>query len=85
MGKMRLEKKTEIAWVSLDKVHLKPDADLSGRVFFEGDREQILKSLSRLQANPKIPILDYITRLQTVNSLIFALKTNARSEAIQKL
>lgn len=74
---MRLEKPTEIAWASLQKVHLTPDVDPAGRVFLEGNREQIMKALALLQTNPEVPILDYINRLQTIKGIIFTLKNNA--------
>lgn len=79
-GRLKVEKATEAAFISLEKVHLVPGVGESGRVYLEGDREQIMQALSRLQSNPKVPILDYITRLQTIKGIIFTLKNNARAE-----
>lgn len=68
-----MEKATLVAFCSLRKLHVTPFKKLNGRVAFrvKGD---VTKILADLQTNPKINILDFLTRLEAVRTNIFALK-----------
>jgi hypothetical protein len=73
-----MEKATQVAFCSLKKLHITPFVKPDGRVAFRivGNVSEVL---GELQTNPRVRILDYLQRLESVRSLIFSLKVNHRS------
>ena len=68
-----MEKATQVAFCSLKKLHVTPFVKPDGRVAFH-IKGNVSEVLSELQANPRIRLLDYIQRLDTIRSFIFTLK-----------
>jgi hypothetical protein len=70
-----MEKATQVAFLSLKKCHITPLMQDNGRIAFRV-KGNITKALGELQENPKVNILDYLQKLETIRSLIFTLKGN---------
>lgn len=68
-----MEKASLVAFCSLKKLHVKPFVKPDGRVAFV-IRGDVSKVLAEMQANPAVPILDYLQRLESVRSIIFTMK-----------
>lgn len=75
-----MEKATHVAFCSLKKLHITPFKKPDGRVAFRV-KGNVSEVLTELQTNPKIPILDYLQRYETVRSVIFSLKRNGHGSA----
>lgn len=71
--KVVLDRAPQVAYCSLRKLHCKPFVAPDGRVKFEVIGP-VGETLAELQTNPKVPLLDYLNRLDAVRSIIFTLK-----------
>jgi len=81
--KVVIDKAPQVAYCSLRKLHCKPFVDNFGRVKFEVSGP-VMEILSELQNNPKVPLLDFLNRLDAVRSIIFTLKGRKNGEGIQR-
>lgn len=70
-----LEKAPFVAVCSCFKCHITPFRDSDGRVRFRA-RGPVTEALTAIQNNIPIPIGDFLSKLDTVRSLIFSLKGN---------
>jgi hypothetical protein len=70
-----LEKAEQIAFLSLRKCRVTPFVKPNGRVAFSV-RGDITGALAELEGNAKVPILDFLKRLESVKSVIYAMKGN---------
>jgi len=68
-----LDKATQVAFCSLKKLRIIPFIKTDGRVSFK-IKGNVTEVLAELQGNPKVPILDYLNRLDIIRSIIFTLK-----------
>jgi len=78
--KVVLDRAPQVAYLSLRKLNCKPFVDLDGRVRFEVTGP-VTETLAELQSNPKVPLLDYLNRLDAVRSIIFTLKGKRNGRA----
>lgn len=77
-----MEKATQVAYCSLKKLHVTPFVKPDGRVAFRV-RGNVSDVLAELQANPSVPLLDYLNRLETIRSFIFTLKKGNHAEVLE--
>ena len=77
-----MEKATQVAYCSLEKLHITPFVQSNGRVAFKV-KGNVSAVLAKLQTNPSIPILDYLNRLETIRSFIFTLKKGTHVEVLE--
>lgn len=77
-----MEKATQVAFCSLRKLHVTPFVKPDGRVAFRV-KGNVSDVLTELQTNPKIPILDYLNRLEVIRSFIFTLKKGTHVEVLE--
>lgn len=75
-----MEKATHVAFCSLKKLHITPFKKPDGRVAFRV-KGNVSEVLTELQTNPKIHILDYLQRFETVRSVIFSLKRDRHGDS----
>jgi hypothetical protein len=78
-----MEKAPQVAYCSLKKLHVIPFLKSDGRVAFyvKGD---VAGALADLAGNPKVPLLDFLNRLDTVRQIIFTLKEDRGSHPMEK-
>jgi hypothetical protein len=69
-----LDKDTQIAFCSFRKVRLMPFVVPPRRVKFKGRKKDISHALAELTSNPSVPILDFLSHLSAIRSVIFTLK-----------
>lgn len=74
-----IEKAPQVAFCSLRKLHVTPFVKADGRVAFRV-KGNVSEVLAELQENPKVPILDFLTRLDTIRQFIFTLKNQKLSD-----
>lgn len=74
---MIIEKDRLVAYLSLSGIHCQPFLQDNGRVAFKC-LGRVTEVLADLQGNPRVRLLDYMQRLDSVRQLIFSLKDHGR-------